>query len=103
MASSIFGLVYVVKSQFGYHNIFFMFHKSALIFNLLGNLCVLFHKKLVKTIRRRIRVHFSNSLRTAANAPETEIRKDTFHNKLTSLTEGRYPQSTSGNGNQKIS
>ena len=67
-------------------------------------------------IRRRIRVHFSNSLHTPANTPETEIRKfnenqsfsvktpeDTFHNKLTSLTEGRYPQSTSGNGNQKIS
>ena len=94
-----FGLVYVVKSQFVPHNIFFMFHKSTFTFNFLGNVCVLVPKKLVEMFRGRIRVHFSKSLRTPANTPETEIRKfnenqsfsvktrkDTFHNKLTSLT-----------------
>ena len=70
-----FGLVYVVKSQFVPHNIFFMFHKSTFIFNFLGNVCVLVPKKLVEMIRRRIRVHFSNSLHTPADTPETEIRK----------------------------
>ena len=70
-----FGLVCVVKSQFVPHNPFFMFHQSTFIFNFHGNVSVLVPKKLVKMIRRRIHVHFSNSLRTAANTPETEIRK----------------------------